>query len=144
MLKRKTAATVTNASGTTIFKTAWSYWNTSTTQTTTNVRYHNVRDPEGTLILGWQYTYDDAGNIIAVAESESKRVLSEYAYDVQGQLTSTTIYTYSGDSTTPATTTTYAYTYDSAGNIRSTTEDGTTVDYTYGNASWADLLTAGS
>ena len=50
-----------------------------------------------------------------------------YRYDNQGQLTQAV----NGS-------TTYSYAYDTAGNILSA--NGNT--YTYGNASWADLLTA--
>ena len=53
-----------------------------------------------------------------------------YTYDNQGQLLSAT-----GD-------TTYTYTYDGAGNILTASDGTATHSYTYGDATWKDLLTA--
>ena len=70
------------------------------------------------------YTYDSMGNI-ATYSAPGKGIVT-YTYDNQGQLLSAV-----GD-------TTYTYTYDGAGNIL--TANGHT--YTYGDATWKDLLTA--
>ena len=70
------------------------------------------------------YTYDSMGNI-ATYSAPGKGTVT-YTYDNQGQLLSA-----AGD-------TTYTYTYDGAGNIL--TANGHT--YTYGDATWKDLLTA--
>ncbi len=57
----------------------------------------------------------------------------EYGYDAQGQLVSEV----NGSGTT------FGYAYDTAGNIRSITKDGTvTKSFGYTNASWPDLLTS--
>ena len=57
----------------------------------------------------------------------------EYTYDAQGQLATEK----NGSGTT------FGYTYDTAGNIRSITKDGTvTKSFGYTNASWPDLLTS--
>ena len=37
-----------------------------------------------------------------------------------------------------------SYTYDTAGNIRTKTDESTTHNYTYGDAQWRDLLTVAS
>ncbi len=70
------------------------------------------------------YTYDSMGNI-ATYSAPGKGTVT-YTYDNQGQLLKAV-----GD-------TTYTYTYDGAGNIL--TANGHT--YTYGDATWKDLLTA--
>ena len=55
-----------------------------------------------------------------------------YAYDLQNQLVSETV----GGNT-------YAYNYDTVGNLMSVQKNGTTIkSYTYGDSAWADLLTA--
>ena len=55
-----------------------------------------------------------------------------YTYDSLNQLTSLTVLNGS----------TYSYTYDNGGNILSKTVDGVTTNYTYGDSTWKDLLTA--
>ena len=70
------------------------------------------------------YTYDSMGNIATYSAPGKASVT--YTYDNQGQLLKA-----AGD-------TTYTYTYDGAGNIL--TANGHT--YTYGDATWKDLLTA--
>lgn len=74
----------------------------------------------------YSYTYDSMGNI-ATYSAPGKATVT-YTYDNQGQLLKA-----AGD-----TTYTYTYTYDGAGNIL--TANGHT--YTYGDATWKDLLTA--
>jgi RHS repeat-associated protein len=72
----------------------------------------------------YSYAYDVSGNIHTYSDSNGEVT---YTYDAQGQLTKAVIGS-----------TTYRYSYDNAGNIL--TANGHT--YTYGNPSWADLLTA--
>jgi len=146
-LKRLSGTTVKNSGGTTVLTHAYAYKNLGTTngitQTTTQVEYHNVRNAMGVVISGAKYTYDAVGNIVGIYESEGLyRILVAYTYDAQNQLLSETYYTYSGDTTIPSDTTTYSYTYDSAGNLLTESKDGTiTKTYTYGNSSWNDRLT---
>ena len=70
-----------------------------------------------------------------------------YVYDSLNQLEYETRCTNTNETDNPATTTVIHYTIDTAGNIRSveTTINNVssgTVSYTYGNSTWADLLTA--
>ena len=74
------------------------------------------------------YTYDSMGNI-ATFSAPGKGTVT-YTYDNQGQLLKA-----AGD-------TTYTYTYDGAGNILTASDGTATHSYTYGDASWKDLLTA--
>ena len=154
-LKRLSSTTAKDADGATLLTSAYAYKNLSTTngitQTTGQVEFHNVRDADGTLLTGAKYAYDEVGNIIGIYESQlvgtntTRRPLALYTYDVQNQLTGETIYTYASDNltATPTTTTVYAYTYDTAGNILTESKNGTvTKTYTYGNSNWNDLLTA--
>ena len=116
------------------------------------------------LITGWKYVYDGVGNIIALYESRPKgsyqyrRKLADFTYDNQNQLLSETYYTYLQDGPNHYNTATWHYTYDTAGNIRfryqtvtTKNSDGKTItttvpaeerNYTYGNGTWKDLLTA--
>ena len=142
--------TTVKSGETTLYTSAYAYRNLTTTQTTAQIEYHNVRDAGNNVITGAKYVYDDVGNIIGIYESQQvdentpRRPLALYEYDVQNQLTSEIIYTYDSDNltTTPDSTTTYAYTYDTAGNILAESKNGTvTKTYTYGNGNWRDLLT---
>ncbi len=84
--------------------------------------------------MTYRYDYDAAGNINEVYRqlgSGTLDFLSSYEYDKLGQLTKAT------DSRGTET-----FTYDTAGNIRSRTLGGETVEYSYDNPSWNDLLTA--
>ena len=65
---------------------------------------------------------------------------SKHTYDLQNQLTSATYYDGTGSASSDITKT-YEYTYDTAGNILTSTVDGETKTYTYGNSQWNDLLT---
>ena len=102
-------------------------------------RQYTYRDVDSTkatmqvasVTSGWlryEYTYDSMGNIATYAAPGKGTVT--YTYDNQGQLLSA-----AGD-------TTYTYTYDGAGNILTASDGTTTHSYTYGDASWKDLLTA--
>ncbi|MBE6946287.1 MAG: RHS repeat-associated core domain-containing protein [Ruminococcaceae bacterium] len=142
-LKRNTGHTVTK-SGTELFKNTWNYWDRTdnTTLTTAQVRYFNYRDADAGLIQGWMYAYDARGNISTIYESETPyRVLAKYEYDSLNQLTKETTYTYSGTSTTATSTTVNTFTYDTAGNLLTASNNGITSRYTYGDNNWTDLLT---
>ena len=92
VLKRLQKTTVKNGE-TTVLTNAYSYYNLGTTdgvtQTTSQVKFHNVRSADETLLTGAMYTYDEVGNIIAIHESQkvgsnaSRRPLALYTYDVQ-------------------------------------------------------------
>ncbi|MBS1402257.1 MAG: hypothetical protein HPZ79_04635 [Oscillospiraceae bacterium] len=109
------------------------------------VEFMNYRKPNGdALILGYQYMYDERGNVSAVYKSKASggveaTAAQAYTYDALGQLTAVT------DTDTGHT---YSYTYDTAGNLRSmvrtatATNAKTTTKLTYANTSWPDLLTS--
>lgn len=80
-----------------------------------------------TTLNNYTYTYDNVGNITAIGGSHP----ASYTYDSQGQLLTETV-----DGIT------YTYTYDTYGNLRSVNDGYATYDYTYGDSSWKDLLTA--
>ena len=133
-LKRLHKTTVKDGENT-ILTNAYSYYNLGTTdgvtQTTTQVKFHNVTADDGTLLTGALYNYDDVGNIVSIYESKlvgtntSRRPLALYTYDVQNQLTHEVVYTFaSGNtSTMPSSIIVYTYTYDTAGNILSETKN---------------------
>ena len=142
-LHRLQKVTTKNANGTALFSTAYAF-KANGTKTTPLVEYRNVRiGTSGTILEGKKYEYDALGNITAIYESTgSYRKLVAYTYDEQNQLLSETYYSYSGTSTTPATTNVYSYTYDTVGNILTESKNGTvTKDYTYSTGDWKDLLT---
>ena len=137
-LRRLTTASVTNSSNVELFKTAYAYLTLSGSQTSTLVQYRSVRAPNGTLLMGHRYYYDAIGNITKIVNTETGYTAAEYTYDNQNQLTQVIYYTDTG-----AVDDTYTYTYDTAGNIRTEAENGTTIKtYTYGDTDWVDLLTA--
>ena len=74
------------------------------------------------------YPYDSMGNIATYSAPDGEVTI--YTYDNKGQLLKAT-----GN-------TTYTYTYDGAGNILTASDGTATHSYTYGDASWKDLLTA--
>ena len=85
----------------------------------------------------FQYTYNADGTI--ASDGESNDIPRYYSYDKLGQLT------FVSDDNNDLR---YTYNYDSAGNIKSVSVQGVYHDwedynntYTYGNTSWADLLT---
>ena len=79
--------------------------------------------------LTYNYTYNALGNIASVAKGSG--TATTYTYDSMGQLTGANL---------PGLT--CAYTYDGAGNLLTASNGTTTNTYTYGDASWKDLLTA--
>ena len=122
----------------------------------------------GTAVLTETFGYDSGNRIstltkLLVDNGVSSTVTHSYTYDGNGNITSVTVgdestrYTYDSANQliredNPYTEKTYVWTYDNAGNITSRKEyaytDGTlgavqdTVDYTYGDANWGDLLKA--
>ena len=86
-----------------------------------------------------KYEYDTLGRIVKVSDTKGN-ILAQYSYDAQGQLLVEKL---------PQQNKRYEYTYDTVGNIQEAktyTLTGTTATatkkYTYGDASWNDLLTA--
>ena len=86
-----------------------------------------------------KYEYDTLGRIVKVSDTKGN-ILAQYSYDAQGQLLMEKL---------PQQNKRYEYTYDTVGNIQDAktyTLTGTTATatkkYTYGDASWNDLLTA--
>ena len=146
-LKRLTRETVKDGENTR-FYTAYAYRDiVYETQTTGQVEYRNVRREDGSLISGFKYAYDAVGNITDIYESQlvgnntERRILAHYEYDTLNQLTQEKIYNYTGTSTTPTSTDTYDYAYDSAGNMLTEKKNGTIVNtYTYSTGAWADQL----
>ena len=93
--------------------------------------------------MGGSLSCDGVGNIVEVAQSTGAyNPLIRYTYDKQNQLTSTAYYNGTGTADSNIIRE-CEYTYDTAGNILSESEDGTVIrTYTYGNDQWNDLLTA--
>ena len=103
-----------------MYEKSYTYRDISATQTTNQVA-GLVYDLPTDQSFG--YTYDNMGNIATYTDANGTVT---YTYDALGQLTKA-----EGSVT-------YEYSYDNAGNILSA--NGHT--YTYGDATWADLLTA--
>lgn len=75
------------------------------------------------------YTYDNNGRI--TKEQDSSGIVTDYEYDVRGNVTRETYsVTKDGETTTTVTT----YTYDELGNVLTTSRDGDTSSYIYDNA----------
>ena len=151
-LKRLQNVSVKSGSNT-LFSTAYAYNGISTTQTTPQVEYRNVRlASDNSVLEGKKYEYDPLGNIVKIYQSTGQfNLLVAYEYDNQNQLKSEVYY--DGDGTgTAHITAAYYYEYDTAGNILKVetgtpNSDGTltrtvTRTYTYGDSDWKDLLTA--
>lgn len=121
-----------------VFTRAYTYKDISTTQTTSQVQkiqYSGLRSPLNGL--SYSYTYNTLGNIASVAKGNAQA--DTYSYDAMGQLIS---------ASAKSGTLHFNYTYDSTGNLTKVTAQDTssssgnyTNNYTYGNSSWADLLT---
>ena len=120
----------TKVNGTPVFSTALWYMKRSGYNRASQVQHFNYKDSSGSAFFGFEYTYDDKGNI-ASEKSKVGDAIRSYTYDDQNQLTKA-VYP---DGTT------YSYEYDTVGNIRKKIDGGTTHNYTYGDSKWADLLT---
>ena len=105
------------------------------------MRYYYGAATTGTLLGGYTYLFDELGNITKIWDAENSQQIADYEYDDKNQLIQETIYHYNGSSLTS--TDVFHYIYDGAGNLqRVTNAAGTALEtYTYGNSSWADLLT---
>lgn len=95
---------------------------------------------DGTPKLGYTYEYDNMSRITAVHKNDSPNSqYLTYAYDSQGQLSSAADH---------ANGLQYTYSYDTAGNLRSKIKHPTnggndsSIEYSYDNGSWKDLLTS--
>ena len=88
--------------------------------------------------LGYNYQYDALGNITQILEDhpDGRKETTTYSYDVQSQMTQAAS-SLNG---------TWMYTYDPFGNIHTKIHvnktENETINYTYGDAAWIDLLTA--
>ena len=129
---RVTGKTVQN-SGNTVLSTSYAYRDIDAQYTTTQVS--SLTSTFGGNTVSHSYTYDANGNILSDGTTT-------YAYDSLNQL----VWEYN-----TAAGKAWNYAYDLGGNILSKTEydyaDGqttnpVTVSYTYGDATWRDLLTA--
>lgn len=134
-IRRLQTLTAKNGNST-IYTKGYSYRTISGQQTTTQVTaltYGGFTDAPS-----FQYAYNTDGTI--ASEGESNNTPRCYSYDKLGQLT------FVSDDENDLH---YSYNYDSAGNITSVSVQGVYHNwenynntYTYGNVSWADLLTA--
>ena len=150
-LKRLQKSSITSNGGAEYYTIAQSYY-TSGNKTTPRVEYYNYRMVGGELIAGDRYVYDELGNITKIQESQiasggsTRRTKVEYTYDDQNQLKTETRYTYASNTDTTGSHVTYTYTYDTAGNILTSTSDSTanpdTLTYHYDDSNWLDLLTS--
>ena len=105
------------------------------------MRYYYGAATTGTLLGGYTYLFDEVGNITKIWDAENSQQIAAYVYDDKNQLIQETIYHYSGSTLTS--TDVFHYTYDGAGNLLTVTNAAGAVleTYTYGNNTWADLLT---
>ena len=115
-------------------------------QSTALVEFFNYRlasdDGNGDIIVGYQYEYDNGGNITDIkAEVDGVLIpLEHYEYEEkQGQL-ETAIRYENGEEADR-----WTYSYDTAGNILSEDHEGTVSElheYAYEDGRWGDLLTS--
>ena len=123
------------SSGGSLMTTEYAYLSGSAAERTTPLIASLNTSVKGHPAVTLEYSYDALGNITKISgRTLSGSDTASYRYDAQSQLTGETLSDRS-----------YAYTYDTAGNILSKkeTRGGTTTThtYTYGNAQWKDLLT---
>ena len=115
-------------------------------QSTALVEFFNYRlasdDGNGDIIVGYQYEYDNGGNITDIkAEVDGALIpLEHYEYEEkQGQL-ETAIRYENGEEADR-----WTYSYDTAGNILSEEHEGSNSElheYAYEDGRWGDLLTS--
>ena len=128
---------VTADSSTTVLTENYTYKKTAAGKETSQVA--TITAVSAGRTVTYTYTYDANGNILSVKEGTKT---TSYTYDSANQLTR---------ENNQAAGKTWVWTYDDAGNILSRKEyaytTGTlgsvqsTVNYSYGNSSWGDLLT---
>ena len=144
-LKRLRSRAVYQGS-TPLFENRYAYATQSGNQSTALVEFFNYRlasdDGNGDIIVGYQYEYDNGGNITDIkAEVDGALIpLEHYEYDEkQGQL-KTAIRYENGEEVDR-----WTYSYDTAGNILSEDHEGTVSElheYAYEDGRWGDLLTS--
>ena len=129
-----------------LFENRYAYAMQSGNQSTALVEFFNYRlasdDGNGDIIVGYQYEYDNGGNITDIkAEVDGALIpLEHYEYEEkQGQL-ETAIRYENGEEADR-----WTYSYDTAGNILSEDHEGTASEvheYAYEDGRWGDLLTS--
>ena len=129
-----------------LFENRCAYATQSGNQSTALVEFFNYRlasdDGNGDIIVGYQYEYDNGGNITDIkAEVDGALIpLEHYEYEEkQGQL-ETAIRYENGEEVDR-----WTYSYDTAGNILSEDHEGTVSElheYAYEDGRWGDLLTS--
>ena len=129
-----------------LFENRYAYATQSGNQSTALVEFFNYRlasdDGNGDIIVGYQYEYDNGGNITDIkAEVDGALIpLEHYEYDEkQGQL-ETAIRYENGEEVDR-----WTYSYDTAGNILSEDHEGSASElheYAYEDERWGDLLTS--
>ena len=129
-----------------MFENRYAYATQSGNQSTALVDFFNYRlasdDGSGDIIVGYQYEYDNGGNITDIkAEVDGALIpLEHYEYDEkQGQL-KTAIRYENGEEADR-----WTYSYDTAGNILSEDHEGSNSElheYAYEDGRWGDLLTS--
>ena len=129
-----------------LFENRYAYATQSGNQSTALVEFFNYRlasdDGSGDIIVGYQYEYDNGGNITDIkAEVDGALIpLEHYEYDEkQGQL-KTAIRYENGEEVDR-----WTYSYDTAGNILSEDHEGSNSElheYAYEDGRWGDLLTS--
>ena len=129
-----------------LFENRYAYATQSGNQSTALVEFFNYRlasdDGSGDIIVGYQYEYDNGGNITDIkAEVDGALIpLEHYEYDEkQGQL-KTAIRYENGEEVDR-----WTYSYDTAGNILSEEHEGSNSElheYAYEDGRWGDLLTS--
>ena len=144
-LKRLRSRAVYQGS-TPLFENRYAYATQSGNQSTTLVEFFNYRlasdDGNGDIIVGYQYEYDNGGNITDIkAEVDGALIpLEHYEYEEkQGQL-ETAIRYENGEEVDR-----WTYSYDTAGNILSEDHEGSASElheYAYEDERWGDLLTS--
>ena len=144
-LKRLRSRAVYQGS-TPLFENRYAYATQSGNQSTALVEFFNYRlasdDGNGDIIVGYQYEYDNGGNITDIkAEVDGALIpLEHYEYEEkQGQL-KTAIRYENGEEVDR-----WTYSYDTAGNILSEDHEGSNSElheYAYEDGRWGDLLTS--
>ena len=129
-----------------LFENRYAYATQSGNQSTALVEFFNYRlasdDGSGDIIVGYQYEYDNGGNITDIkAEVDGALIpLEHYEYDEkQGQLKTAIRYENGVEADR------WTYSYDTAGNILSEDHEGSVSElheYAYEDERWGDLLTS--
>lgn len=129
-----------------LFENRYAYATQSGNQSTALVEFFNYRlasdDGNGDIIVGYQYEYDNGGNITDIkAEVDGALIpLEHYEYDEkQGQLKEAIRYENGVEADR------WTYSYDTAGNILSEDHEGSNSElheYAYEDGRWGDLLTS--